>query len=358
MSGEPDVPRREAVGEAEVVAVSPEQMWTGVTVSHGGRIFVSYPRWGDTVRFTVAELRDGEAVPYPDQPTNVFDDATVGERLVSVQSVVVDPADRLWLLDTGSVELGPTMPGGPKLVCVDLERDEISRMIHLPSDVALETSYVNDVRFDLRRGEAGMAFITDSTDSGPNGIIVVDLASGRSWRRLHDHPSTKAEDGFVAVIEGRPLDQLLMGSDGIAISHDGERLFYCPLASRRLYSVAVDALADPALPEDAVARTVVDHGDKGASDGLESDAQGRVYATNYEHGAILRRTTDGTWEPLLYDARLLFVDTLSLATDGYLYMTVNALHRQPQYQDGTDLRPRPYALLRTRVDAAPVLLRA
>jgi sugar lactone lactonase YvrE len=223
--------------------------------------------------------------------------------------------------------------------------------------VALETTYLNDVRFDLRRGEAGMAFITDSADSGPNGIIVVDLASGRSWRRLHDHPSTKAEDGFVAVIEGRPLDQLLMGTDGIAISHDGARLFFCPLASRRLYSVATDALADPGLPEDEVARTVTDHGDKGASDGLESDAQGRVYATNYEHGAILRRTADGDWEPLLYDSRLLFVDTLSLATDGFLYLTVNALHRQPQYTGGEDERPRPYALLRTRVDADPVLLR-
>ncbi|HWT91443.1 MAG TPA: L-dopachrome tautomerase-related protein [Solirubrobacteraceae bacterium] len=53
--------------------------------------------------------------PYPDLPTNVFDDATAGERLVSVQSVVVDPLDRLWLLDTGSIEMGPTKPGGSKL---------------------------------------------------------------------------------------------------------------------------------------------------------------------------------------------------------------------------------------------------
>ena len=58
--------------------------------------------------------------------------------------------------------------------------------------VALPTTYLNDVRFDLRRGEPGIAFITDSSNQGPNGIIVVDLASGQSWRRLHDHPSTKA----------------------------------------------------------------------------------------------------------------------------------------------------------------------
>ncbi len=78
-------------------------------------------------------------------------------------------------------------------MCVDLTRDEVVQTILFPPDVALPTTYLNDVRFDLRRGEAGAAFITDSSDQGPNGIIVVDLATGESWRRLHEHPSTKAE---------------------------------------------------------------------------------------------------------------------------------------------------------------------
>ena len=73
----------------------------------------------------------------------------------------------------------------------------VVKKIQFPLDVAMPTTYLNDVRFDLRRGSGGgMAFITDSSQMGPNGIIVVDLASGRSWRRLHDHPSTKAE-GFT-----------------------------------------------------------------------------------------------------------------------------------------------------------------
>jgi hypothetical protein len=40
--------------------------------------------------------------------------------------------------------------------------------------------------------------------------------------------------------------------------------------------------------------------------------------------------------------------------------TVNALgaqlHRRPDYQDGHDLREPPYAVMRTRIDAAPVRL--
>jgi sugar lactone lactonase YvrE len=355
MSGQ--LPTVRPVGSAELVHAFPVQMPTGVTVTDDGRIFVCYPRWGDPVEFTVAELRDGEEVAYPSVEFNVFDEQRPADCLVSVQSVVVDPVARLWLLDTGATEFGPTIPGGPKLVCVDLESDEVIQTIRFASDVALETTYLNDIRFDLRRGEAGMAFITDSgVGLGPTGLIIVDLASGRSWRKLTGHPAMLPVDGFLATIEGRPM-ALGVGVDGIAISADGERLYVCPLASRRLFSVSVDALADEDASDEAVATTLEDHGEKGASDGLESDADGRIYASNYEQGAILVRQPDGAWEALVYRADLVFVDTLSVAADGHIYYTVNQVHRQPLLQGGNDLRERPYGLLRTPIEGAPVRLR-
>src|SRR4051794_1196869 len=143
-------------------------MPTGVTVSRQGRIFVNYPKWGDEVAFTVGELRDGEVVPFPDQEWNSPKSDDDPEALVSVQSVVVDPDDRLWILDTGSPMFQPTKPGGPKLVCVDLAVNEVRRVITFPDTVALPASYLNDVRFDLRRGRGGAAYITDSSDQGPN----------------------------------------------------------------------------------------------------------------------------------------------------------------------------------------------
>ena len=60
-----------------------------------------------------------------------------------------------------------------------------------PPEVTMLDAYLNDIRFDLRRGKEGMAFITDSSEKGPNGIVVVDLATGKSWRRLNNHPSTR-----------------------------------------------------------------------------------------------------------------------------------------------------------------------
>ncbi len=221
-------------GAIEAVATFDGPMPTGVTVSRSGRIFVCFPKWGDPVEFTVAEVKGGRSVAYPDATINRTDEGRSADRLVSVQSVVVDPSDRLWLVDAGSIEFGPTSPGGPKLVGVDLKTDRVFKTITFPADVAMPTSYLNDVRFDLRRGEAGFAFLTDSASKGPNGLIVVDLASGKSWRRLHDHPSTKADPTMLALVEGRPVMErppggepkpVTMGSDGIAISHDGERLF-------------------------------------------------------------------------------------------------------------------------------------
>jgi len=58
------------------------------------------------------------------------------------------------------------------------------KKILFPRDVAFSTSYLNDVRFDFTRGKEGMAFLTDSSGSGPNGIVVVDLASGRGIKRV------------------------------------------------------------------------------------------------------------------------------------------------------------------------------
>jgi sugar lactone lactonase YvrE len=361
-------PRDASFGSLEIVHLFYEAMPTGVTVSRSGRVFVNYPRWGDDVPFTVGELRNGEEVAYPNAALNQPADDADPEALVSVQSVVVDPLDRLWILDTGRPMWNIASHGGPKLVCVDLTRDEVVQTIVFEADVALPTTYVNDVRFDLRRGTAGTAFVTDSADGAPNGIIVVDLDSGHGWRRLHDHPSTKAltAPDLRIVIEGeqllyRPQDgttsPVAVGADGIALSADGERLYYCPFASRRLWSVAVDAMMHRDSDDAAVA-SVIDEGDKGSTgDGMETDEQGRIYITAGERNSVDRLLPDGSWETVVHDPRLLWPDTLSVATDGYLYVTANQLYRAPGFRRGKDERRKPYALFRTRIDAGPIQLR-
>ena len=397
-------------------------MPTGVTVSQSHRIFVNFPRWGDDVPFTVAELVNGKAVAYPnaeinDWPgrakpnPNAFEDRQANQaHFVSVQSVVVDPDNRLWVLDTGAPLLKNTVPGGPKLVCIDLATNKVVKTILLPPETAGANSYMNDVRFDLRVGETGpqdpqtmvgsmpapnpdappkdalhpaaersgghanpsagihgTAYITDSSSEGPNAIIVVDLATGKSFRRLNQHSSVLSEDGFLMFAEGQPVYQTLPGYpprpvnfavDGIAISSDGKVLYYCPINSTKLYAVSTELLRDRGKSDAEVGSSVRAATGKLPSDGLESDSSGRVYMTDPVTESIHRwNPQTGTTETLAHDPRLLWPDTMSLAADGYLYVTANQLHRQPTMHNGRDERVKPYSLFRLKVDAQPVLLK-
>ncbi len=355
-----------AAQQPQTVADFYGPMPTGVTVSHAGRVFVNYPHWGDNVKFTVAEIVNGNAVAYPNVQINKINKAHPSVCLYSVQSVVVDPDDRLWALDTGSVKLGPNVPGGPKLVCMDLRTNKITRTIFFPRSVVTPATYLNDIRFDLRRGKAGTAFITDSGAKSDNGIIVVDLATGKSFRRLGKDPSVKPDTKVVGIVDGFPLMERKHGlspqvpkfaSDGIAISRDGKTLYYCPISSRQLYSVSIDAMMDRSKSESEVAATIKNLGVKGMSDGLESDSSGGIYAGDEEHSQVKYGKPGGPYKVLAQVPKIYWVDTLSVAANGYLYFTGNELALLPTYHNDKDLRVKPYKLYRVKIDGRPVLLK-
>ena len=414
-------PTDRIVGNLETVATFSGPMPTGVTVSHTGRIFVNFPRWGDDVPFTVAEIVNGKAVAYPNAQVNdwpgrskpnpnAFEDRTADQtHFVSVQSVVVDPDNRLWALDTGAPLLKNIVPDGPKIVCIDLATNKIVKTILLPPESAGTNSYMNDIRFDLSVGNQGpqdpqtavgsrpapnpdappadamhptaqrspgqtsadsihgTAYITDSSSQGPNAIVVVDLATGKSFRRLNQHSSVLSEDQFLMFAEGQPVYQTLPGyppqavnfaADGIAISADGKTLYYCPINSTRLYAVSTEALRDRSKSDAQVAATVHVVTGKMPSDGLESDSEGRIYMTDPVTDSIHRwNPQTGLTETLAHDPRLLWPDTMSMAEDGYLYVTANQLNRQPTMHNGEDLRVKPYQLFRIKVNAHPVELK-
>jgi sugar lactone lactonase YvrE len=384
------LPRDTPVGHLEPVATFAGPMPTGVTVSRENRIFVNFPRWGDDVPFTVAEVIHGKAVAYPDESVNdwpgrkasdptQFKDRSANEtHFVSVQSVVVDPADRLWVLDTGSPMLKNALPGGPKLVAIDLKTNKVSKRILLPPAVAGPTSYMNDVRFDLRAGSPagpdgihGIAYITDSSEKGPTGFVVVDLATGQAWRKLDDVAAVKPEPGFLMFAEGRPLYKTEPGkpikpatfaNDSLAISADGSKLFFSPVSATKLYSIPAEALRNRSLGPEETARQVALVTGKESSDGLESDAEGNIYSTAAPSGSILKISPNSAFATgvevttLVHDPRLLWPDTMSLSEDGYLYVTANQLYNQPSMHSGKDLRRKPYVLFRVKVNAKPVRL--
>lgn len=243
--------------------------------------------------------------------------------------MVVDPADRLWVLDTGRAltqngTLVNAQYGGPKLVGINLSNNTIFQTIVFPPTVAYGDSYLNDVRFDLRANitasGGGVAYITDSSTEGRNGLIIVDLGTGASWRHLDNTQVVHPQQQFLAYVwgtplysymPGMPLSYLAFGSDGIALSADGKDLFFGAVSSRYMYSIPTERLRDQSATSEVLAQAaVMNRGQKGVSDGFETDTNGFIYHGNMEQNAVsFYNPANGTDQLFVRDPRINWVDT-------------------------------------------------
>jgi sugar lactone lactonase YvrE len=319
----PVLPRN--IATLTLVAESTEQ-WTGVAVSHQNRLFVNFPRWKPVIPLSVAEVTEhNQLVPYPDAEWNTWDPALPPQdHFVCVQSVYVDEQDFLWVLDPANPEMKGVVPGGPKLVKIDLATRQVVQRIFFDESVAFPTSYLNDVRFDLARQ---VAYITDS---GRGAIIVVNLATGGSRRLLGNHPSTKSENR-VLVTEGivvRTRDGSLANfhSDGIALSPQKDYLYYQAVNGYTLYRIATPWLLDPSLSEQQLGEKVEKVKVVGAHDGIEFGSDGHLYLTGVERNAV-ERLVGNKWEHVVSSPALKWPDSFSVGPDGQIYVTTSQLHR-------------------------------
>lgn len=210
-----------------------------------------------------------------------------------------------------------------------MSNNTVFKTILFPPTVAYPDSYLNDVRFDLRSnlsGTAGggIAYITDSSTEGRNGIVMVDLSTGESWRHLDGNPDVHPEKQHVQYLYGEviygaqpglPFTYLNFGSDGIALSADGERLYWKAVASRYLYSIPTERLRDRSMNSEVLAQGAINnHGQSGITDGMETDTNGFIYHGNMEQNAVsIFNPANGTVNTFVRDPRLNWVDTVSLS---------------------------------------------
>ncbi|GBE87647.1 major royal jelly protein-domain-containing protein [Sparassis latifolia] len=356
---------------------------TGVGASSDGSVFTCFPRGNET--FTLAILSSPTTeVAWPNEDWNTpetFSNSSnpgysiATSKFLFVQSVVVDGRDRVWALDTGRPRVNGTVllaavPGGPKLIGFYLNGTNFASYT-FPSDVVYADSSLNDVRFDLRGG--GYAYITDSSPQRP-AIVVVDLTTGQSWRHLESHPSVSLDLNFVPLYNGVPfyyhndiapnavINYEAFAVDGIALAADGEHLYISPLSDRHLWRIPTSFLKVQPSSKNPyaglLARQAVQLATETGSnaDGLETDASGYIYSGSIEHNGINRfNNNTGIMEPFIRNPVIQWPDTLSVVTlqsgGKYLYFTSNQLWLSPDYQNGTDLRTKPYAMFRVPLEA-------
>ena len=311
---------------------------TGVAVTADGRRFVNFPRWTDDAPISVAEvMKDGTLKAYPDEKWNSWRNAKantlpVGDYFVCVQSIVPDGHGNLWVLDPGAPGNEKILEGAPKLVRIDLATNRVTKVIKVPLDVALQGTYLNDIRFSPD-GKTG--YITDSGTRG--AIIVIDLETGKGFRALDGHPSTQIDKTVTVRTDGKPLvrpdgRQPAFASDGIAISNDGKTLYYQALTGKTLYSIDTALLranvseADRSTGVRTVAQTHV-------ADGLWMSKAGILYITSPTTNGISRLVGNRT-EPVLTDPRLRWPDTFAEGADGRMYVTASHIQDTNWFKPG------------------------
>ncbi|KGF83034.1 hypothetical protein IA69_01990 [Massilia sp. JS1662] len=321
---------------------------TGVTVAEDGRIFVNFPRWTEDTEVSVAELKDGQLRPYPDEAWNGWrnakkDDVTPHDHWVCVQSVVADQRGSLWVLDPAAPAQAHLVAGGAKLVRIDLASDKVTQTIAFDENAAPQGSYLNDVRFS---NDGKYAYITDSGVQG--ALLVVDIASGRTARVLDGHPSTQMKKGLNVTADGKVLRRpdgrgVEFSADGIELSGDGKYLYWQAIKGDELYRIPTAALHG----ED-VGGQVEPYGKNGVNDGLLI-ARGTqlMYLTSVQDNAIkvrdLSEGPSGQVRVVVQDERLRWPDTFGQGPDGTIYVTTSHI------QDSAFFKPEAPAALPTQL---------
>lgn len=324
-------------------------MPAGIKLSKNGTIFCSFPRWFDDVTATIAKYNKEQKYfePWPSLEINQRHEKSDPSGINSVLGFEIDDEDNIYILDQGKVNNSVALEGSIKLLKYSLNDSSFLKEYKFNSEIAdLKSSFLNDVVIDKNKN---LAYISDSgisidgniTHYKP-GIIVLNLNTSISHRILTSHFSVFPDESFWLHIDNKPVNeekQMLTGADGIALSCDGEALFYCPLTGRMIYSILTSDIEN--FINEGKDINVYHAFKKEASDGLLASSKGNLYMTGIETGSIyisyeveqdLLRFDYKDFDGYIGNVSSMWPDTLAMY-DGYLYFVTNQLNNFPHNID-------------------------
>jgi len=333
----------------------------GLHFDHSGRAFVSTPRLiGADAPATLSILDtrvDGGPArlrAFPSEAGNAVGGAPQAQ-LRNVLGFHVDNHNGwLWALDMGFVAGEAEAPSGSqKLIVYELASGRVVKSIPLEGVADRKGSFLNDVAIDEKRK---VAYISDSglrsAPSNQAAILVVDFARGTARRVLHQHASVMPAPNVKVVSHGAevwPGNPLTLGINGVALSPGGEILYWTVTTGTHAHSIKTSLLRAPATSDAQLRAAVKDRGDVGGNtDGIVTDARGRLFITDVSRNGIVRydpktrvmklvASHDGVWWP----------DTATIAPGGDLVFT--ASHLNGHFAGAVKPGAERYELWRVRV---------
>ncbi|CAH2064587.1 unnamed protein product, partial [Iphiclides podalirius] len=213
-----------------------------------GRVFVTVPRRRHGIPSTLnyVDFPSGSSPalkPYPN-PESVKD-------FVSVYRPRVDACGRLWMVDTGLLEV----PGErkqvkpPSIVVYDLNTDQLVLRYELKqTDLVDERTPAGLTSINVEiNGDSCSDAYAYITDLATEGLVVYSMKSGDSWR-LSDRSFVHDNGAMNFTAAGQVLANWKDGMFSIALteldSNGKRKAFYHPLVSTQEFSVDTDYLKD------------------------------------------------------------------------------------------------------------------
>ena len=335
-----NVPPAAAADPLKPRALASSQSWNGVVQTADGRLFVSFPRILNAAGPSLAVVgSDNGLTPYPDAAWNTVpatdkktpaDAATdPGPSFISIDAIRLAPDGAIWAVDAGLPGFGkPAVPGGARLVRIDLATNMVTRVLTLPAAVLQPKSMIGDIRFN-----GDQAYVTDA---GAPGLIVLDLKSGQFRRVLDKDRALTAQRPIMVdgeTMRGPDGKPVMIHADRIEVTPDGGFLYIQPLCGP-MSRIPTALLNDPRVPPATLSGAVEFWYDTPAVGGTAIAPDGTLYLNDVEHDRVLSLSPDRVLSVLLQDPRLHWADAPFLAPNGTLLLPVSQLDRAAPFHHG------------------------
>lgn len=295
-----------------------------VALTRDNRVFLGAPRYAKekTTPSLIRREADGTLAPFPGNTWNTWQpgqDAT--NAFVYLNSVHIFADDTVWCVDQGSLNPGVfskedavLRPGAQKLVQLHPESGEILRILRFTPDILPPGAQMNDLRL-----HQSVLYISDS---GLGALIIHDLGSGKTLRRLSGmsvvKASAKKPPAILNHIKGgktfKPPE-----SDLIEISPDGKWLYWAS-PTGPLYRAETRLLRDETLSDEQVAAKVEAVFDNNFAGGCSMDSRGNIYFSETATHTISVWSPSGKSLALVTDPRLNRPDGTFISHERQLYI--------------------------------------
>ena len=308
-----------------------------VAVSKEGQVFTTVHPLGSGKMQLLEITGKNSYEAFPNEAYQNTDGTITEDEIATPLGIRIDDNNVLWIVDMGQ-NLGKTRVWG-----FDINSKKEVLKYEFPEAIAPKGSFVQDLAIDEVNGWIYLADIANP------GILALNTKT-KTVRRFEDR-SVQTEnidmviDGKVIEFGGAPARVAI---NPITLSKDNETLYYGAMNGTTWYAVHAKLFREGAS-DYTISKAIKVIGPKPISDGVATDASGNHYFTNLQHYGVDVLTASGELKPLVRNPKIDWADNVALDGNGFIYITVNQLHKSPAVTGGEDLGTPPYYILKMKL---------